>query len=226
MLHAIGARYAIRVEPFVDGEAGAEGEFRQPEQRRSMGALVGRLHARSDAVPAHLPAWEDFVLPGRPALEAALERIDAPWDGGPFAEPSRALLRTHSRALRDRLGAHDRLAERLLDARGSWVVTHGEPHSANVIRERGGELRLVDWESVRTAPRERDLWMVLDADRTGWDDYRNVIGPVTLDEQALAFYRERWALTEICEYVALFGGPHDATEDTRAAWDEIRAYLP
>ena len=43
---------------------------------------------------------------------------------------------------------------------------------------------------------------------------------------ALDLYRERWALAEICEYVARFRQAHDDTEDSRAAWAELGEYLP
>jgi hypothetical protein len=111
------------------------------------------------------------------------------------------------------------------DQAGTWVVTHGEPHSANVIRNAEGGLRLVDWDTALIGPRERDLWMTLDADLTGWDEYRQVIGSVRLNEQALGLYRERWALAEICIYAAEFRRPHEETEDTRASWDNLGEYL-
>jgi spectinomycin phosphotransferase len=127
--------------------------------------------------------------------------------------------------VQERLRAYDLQAGRVLAEPGDWVVTHGEPHSANVIREPAGGLRLVDWDTALLAPRERDLWMILDAGMTGRDEYREVTGPVRLDEKALAFYRERWALAEICMYVAEFRRPHGETEDTRASWEELKEYL-
>jgi hypothetical protein len=67
--------------------------------------------------------------------------------------------------------------------------------------------------------------MILDEDLAGWDEYREVTGSVRLNEDALGLYRERWALAEICVYVAEFRRPHEETEDTRAAWEELRQYL-
>jgi aminoglycoside phosphotransferase (APT) family kinase protein len=225
VVHRLGERYAIRVEPFVAGAVTEDGEFELPEDRRLMGTLLGRLHAASGTVPARLLGREDFALPGRAVLEEGLARLDAPWESGPFAEPARELLRAHAGGIRGRLRAYDRLARRVRDASGPWVVTHGEPHSANVIRAEGG-LRLVDWDTALVGPRERDLWMVLDADMTGWGEYREVTGSARPIEEALGLYRERWSLAEICEYVAEFRRRHEETADTRASWSELRAYLP
>jgi hypothetical protein len=225
VLCRLDPRYAIRVEPFVDGAAGEFGEFERREERRRMGTLLGQLHAASGNVPRGLPCREDFSLAGREALEQAFSELDTPWHQGPFAEPARELLRAHAGGVRNRLRAYDQLAGRVRDRPGRWVVTHGEPHSANVIRVAEGGLRLVDWDTTLIAPRERDLWMTLDADLTGWDEYREVMGSARLNEEVLALYRERWALAEICIYVAEFRRPHEETEDTRASWQELGEYL-
>lgn len=218
-------RYAIRVEPFVEGVVEESGDFSCPDDRRAMGTLLGRLHAASEHVAPDLRERDDCTLPGRAGLETALAGLDARWDGGPFAEPTRALLRVHAEGVGKRLLAFDRLAARLRTESGPWVVTHGEPHSANVIRTPDGGLRLVDWDTALVAPRERDLWMTLDGDMTGWDEYREATGAVRLNEQALAFYRERWALAEICMYVTEFRRPHEESDDTRASWAELGEYL-
>jgi spectinomycin phosphotransferase len=226
VLHRLDGRYAVRVEPFVEGLAAESGEFEHACDRRRMGTLVGRVHAASRAIPPGLPGREDFVLPGREELRAALAQLDSDWDCGPFAEPARALLGAHAEEVHDRLRAFDQLAQRVGAVPASWVVTHGEPHNANVIREPGGGLRLVDWDTTLVAPRERDLWMTLDDDLTGWDEYREVTGSVPLNDEALGLYRERWALAEICIYVAEFRQSHEETEDTRASWRELGEYLP
>jgi len=225
VLHRMDPRYAIRVEPFVDGAAEDLGDFDGPEERRRMGTMLGRLHAAAGSVPRGLPGREDFALPGREELDEAFTQLETRWDHGPFAEPARELLGAHVRGLRDRLRAYDALAGRVSQEPGTWVVTHGEPHSANVIREPGGGLLLVDWDTTLVAPPERDLWMTLDADMTGSDEYRAVTGSARLNERALELYRERWALAEICIYAAEFRRPHEETEDTRVSWQELAEYL-
>ena len=222
----ICTHYAIHVEPFVKGEAAGSGDYPRPEDRRRMGTIVGRLHAASGGIPPGLPGREDFVLQGRDGLVDALGHLETPWSDGPFGEPAREMLREREAEVRLRLLAFDRIAARLLEAPDAWVVTHGEPHSANVIRDTQGNLRLVDWDTTLIAPRERDLWVVLDDDHTGWHEYRETAGPVELSNDTLNLYRERWALAEICEYVTRFRRPHQDSEDTRAAWAELGEYLP
>jgi phosphotransferase family enzyme len=224
ILHRLGGRYAIRVEPFVDGATGVGGEFEHAGERRLMGTLLGRLHAASASVPPGLPGREDFALPGRPPLDLAMAELDREWGPGPFAEPARELLRAHSAEVGDRLQAYDRLGRRALDAPGRWVVTHGEPHSSNLIQSPCGPW-LVDWDTALLGPPERDLWMILDRDLSGWDEYREVTGAGAVNEELLGLYRERWALAEICEYIAELRDPHEETDDTRASWRILGEYL-
>jgi len=225
VLRRLGERYAIRVEPFVDGEPSGSGEYRRKDDRRLMGALLGRLHEATGRLPSGLPGREDFALPGRGALEEALAQFEEGWNTGPFAEPARALLRTHAEDVRRRLRGYDERAERVRAEPDPWVITHGEPHSANVIRDPRGGFHVVDWDTTLIAPRERDLCMVLDDQRTGWDEYLEHAGPVRLREEVMDLYREQWALAEICVYIAEFRRLHEDTQDTRASWENLGEYL-
>jgi spectinomycin phosphotransferase len=133
-LRRLGHSYAVRVEPVVAGQAGAFGEH-PPDDRRSVAALVARVHAAGDRVPAGLPQVADLRIPSRAALEAALADVATPWRSGPLAEPARALLAARADEVADRLAEHDAVAARVLETRAVWVVTHGEPHGGNVIHD-------------------------------------------------------------------------------------------
>jgi spectinomycin phosphotransferase len=176
-------------------------------------------------VPADLPQVADLRIPSRAALETALAAAGRPWDTGPLAEPARALLAARAGEIGERLAAHDAMAERLRATRAGWVVTHGEPHGGNVIRDPAGGLHLIDWDTAMLAPRERDLQMVLDDDLTGWDEYRAAAGPVDLDPDALGFYRRLWALADIASFTAVLRRPHADTTDMRHAYEALAYYL-
>jgi spectinomycin phosphotransferase len=223
-LRRLGGRYAVRVEPEIEGTPGVFGRYERAD-RRKVAALVGRLHAATAHVPADLPGIADLRIPSRAELEAALADAGRPWSSGPFAEPSRALLAARADELAERLAAHDAMAARILETRPAWVVTHGEPHGGNVIRDPTGRMHLVDWDTALLAPRERDLQMVLDDDLTGWDEYRAAAGPVQLDVDALGLYRRLWALADIASFTATLRRPHADTTDMRHAYEALVHYL-
>jgi spectinomycin phosphotransferase len=224
VLHRLGGRYAVRVAPFVRGEPGVFGVYSRDDRRR-MGALLARLHSASGSVPAGLPRTDDLDIPSRAALAAAIGDLDRPWGTGPLADPARGLLRGRARAIERRLAEHDALAARVRRGERTWVVTHGEPHGGNVIREPGGSLRVVDWDTALLAPRERDLHMVLDDEDTGWDEYRAAAGPVELDRAALRLYRDLWDLADIATFTVALRRRHEQTADSEHALDSLRLLL-
>jgi len=223
-LRRLGRSYALRVEPVVPGEPGTFGEY-APDDRRAVAALMRRLHAASGRVPAGLPQTADLRIPSRASLDAALVQIDRQWSSGPWAEPARALLAGRAAEVAERLAGHDTVAARILETRARWVVTHGEPHGGNVIRDPEGGLHLIDWDTAMVAPRERDLQMVFDDDLTGWDEYRAAAGPVELDGEALGLYRRLWALADIASFVTTLRRPHADTTDMRHAYEALVYYL-
>jgi spectinomycin phosphotransferase len=214
-------RYAVTVLPLIVGDTSTWGPYESAEDRRRMGRVLGRLHAASELVPADLPRREDFAIPSRPALVDALHELDRPWTSGLFAEPTRRLLESAAPGLERRLREYDDLAAGVRSSPEAWVITHGEPHRANVIRDSRGGVRLVDWDTTLVAPRERDLRMVLDEHLTGWDEYLAAGSGAGLSRQALELYGRWWELADICVFVDLFRRRHERTEQTIASWESL-----
>jgi hypothetical protein len=82
-------------------------------------------------------------------------------------------------------------------------------------------LKLIDWDTVRWAPRERDLWALGDGAWVGayGDD-------VPLSDDALDVYRLQWLLVDVADFVPLLIEAQAATDDAEIAMGEIRSYLP
>lgn len=220
-LRPLGDRHAVALFPLVEGEAGEFGPH-PPQDRPEVLDLLVRLHAADVDAPR-----TELALPGRADLDEALSALDRPWQGGPYAEPARALLAgraTHVRAL---LAEFDRLADTVGSDSAPWVVTHGEPHPGNVIRGPRG-LHLIDWDTVRLAPPERDLWMLggdpaqLGGDPSLLAAYTRATGRA-LSPAALALYPLWWTLADIAVYVRTLRAPHRATPDITASWTYLGA---
>jgi spectinomycin phosphotransferase len=210
----LGSRYAAAVFPFLNGREGRFGEVLSTRERDNRVDMLAALHQSTPAVAgAPVGAME---LPRRGALDTALHELGQPWRGGPFAEPTRALLAESAERIHRLLQTFDQLAERVAAAARELVITHGEPHSANIIRV-GAERMLVDWDTVGLAPPERDLWMLVSG--TG-DELRRYADATRrpVDPAALALYRLRWALDDISVFVQQLRGRHRRTADAEHAW--------
>lgn len=226
VIRRLGDRYAVTLFPLIEGESSTYGSYESLDDRRRMGGVLGRLHSATGHVPGDLPRREDFAIPSRAALAEALGDLERPWSSGPFGESARKLLAASARDLERRLQEYDELAAHVHASSGSWVVTHGEPHRANVIRDPRGGVYLVDWDTTLIAPRERDLRMVLDRELTGWDEYVAVVAAVPLNQDAIELYGRWWDLADIAIYTGLFRRPHERTEDTIKSWESLAEYLP
>ncbi len=184
--------------------------------------LLVQVHrAHRAATDAATP--DDLMLPYRENLERALDDSGRSWDGGPYGERARHLLLAHATGLVKLTAAYDVLAGRVAARPGRFVVTHGEPHAGNVMITQAG-LVLIDWDTARLAPPERDLWTLAEDDESLLDRYVAATGR-ELDQDALAFYRLWFDLAEIGEYLGLFHGPHEQTADSAEAWVNLHKHL-
>ena len=187
--------------------------------------LVGVLHGVTHRLPPHLTRVEDFAVPHRHALEAALREIDTPWASGPYAEPARDHLRAHERDVRALLVFYDRGAARAAASRPDWVVTHGEPRGPNLIRAAGGSVRLIDWDTVLIAPRERDLWELPRIEITN-RTYQAAAQNAPIDADRLRLYEAWYTLAELSVYLAVFRAAHREDRNVILSWQNYLTYPP
>jgi spectinomycin phosphotransferase len=186
-------------------------------------------------LPSLLPRWQPETYEG---IRSALVEMDRPWATvGPFAEPARQLVRTNASAVARRLADFDARSVGLLSHRHD-VISHGEPHAANVLvrapsnvsGDRGSPIALLDWDTVRAAPRERDLAVVLPAaDSPDLEEavsvYLEAAGDtVALNPDVIALFREEWALNDIDVTLRQLRAAHADTADTQAALRILATY--
>lgn len=175
-----------------DGTSG-DGSF-SAERARETAGLLAALHAEEP--PAGLPRWHAVVGPDLPEVLGA--RTLTPWTSGPHGETARD-------AIRDRLDDIARWTADYLRLAAStdpatWVSTHGEPHTRNQLVTAHGSV-LVDWASMRLAPRERDLrWL-----------------PKVGDAALVEMFDLEWRLDEISQYADWFETRHAGSESDRIA---------
>jgi spectinomycin phosphotransferase len=216
----IGSKHTIALFPFVEGRAGRFGRYDTAEERAAVAEMLAELH-RATPVVRGLARRGSLDVHGRPRLESGLRDVNQPWEGGPLSEPARLALANHADDILALLAALDRLARDVATRRTEWVVTHGEPHAANVIRAEE-RLLLVDWDTVAVAPPERDLWMI----ETPTGDEIGLYADATghrVDDVAIDLFRLAWDLADLAAYVSTFRSAHRETPDTFDAYDNLVA---
>lgn len=191
----------VSCTPWLVGEVAGPGPLGSAQLAQANGAALSRLHAAT--APARISRW-------RPVVEVTFgEDIEVKvrdrWTGGPYGERARSALARHTGSIHRWTAAYHRLAR--LASERVWVPTHGEPHSANQLVT-AQSVVFVDWESLKLAPRERDLRPLIDA---GCAD---LVAP---DWPMVEMFDLEWRLDELSEYSSWFSRPHDGTASDRVA---------
>ncbi len=110
VLRRLTDRYSLVVHPYLaDCQSRPDGEFESSADRHAVLAMLVRLHGAQVIRP---PA-DDFEVPGRAALLAAMHRTGEPWQAGPYGTRCRDLLARHAADLGALLAVFDVLAGRV-----------------------------------------------------------------------------------------------------------------
>jgi spectinomycin phosphotransferase len=209
--------WSLAVYPFIEGEPLGAGGWDGVSEASDAARIIGRLHRA--APPRSLRRWSS-VIPGRGAVLAAFDGL-RPSEGGPYSDEAYVLLRLTREGVEAALAHHDGLVAQLINYDQPWVVSHGEPHSANFLRGFDGNIYLIDWDTVRLAPRERDYAF----EGAAYEAYREVAEPPPLRPEVRELFDLRWHLQDLCIYAQLLLGPHEGTEDDTKSWEGLQSEL-
>ena len=222
LLRRLDDRYSVCVFPFLAGRSYRFGPYTDARLRRGALDMIAALHRSTPAVRGsalhHVPR-----IGCRADLDAFLLDPDRPWDGGAFSAAARRLLAPHTADLAQLATGFDRLAEAALAARADPVLTHGEPHPANLMSV-DGRLVLIDWDTAALARPERDIALIATTGTRDADRYQQATGR-ELDPAVITLYRLRWYLDDLASAIRLFRHPHRDTPDTRRWWRGLAPQL-
>jgi len=146
-----------------------------------------------------------------------------PWESGPYASQTSSLLVANADRITRLLARYDDLVEQNRRQPGRRVLTHGEPHPGNTMLTPRGWV-LIDWDTVRIAPPERDLWMLDPGDGSTIGAYENETG-TTVQPTLLELYRIRWDLADIAVFVSRFRARHSGNSDDEKSWDVLASLV-
>lgn len=212
-------QFAVALYPFVHGQSFEWGPFAAPAHRRGLLDLLIAVHTAPGTASRRAGA-DDFAIPHRGELEAAIGSAAGAGDCGPYSRPAAALLAGHAAPVLRLLTRYDRLAAAARGRSAGRVLTHGEPHPGNTMLTADGWL-LIDWDTALVAPPERDLWSLDPGDGSILSAYADATGARPLPSM-LEFYRLRWDLADVAEYVSHFRGPHPGSLDDDESWNVLR----
>ncbi len=217
VVHRLGDRYTASVFPYLDGHSHPFGPYPASLKDAALD-MIAELHRSTsivgDRAPNHVLDYGD-----KRDLAAFLTEPDRPWNAGPFSEPARLLLVRHVSDIAQLVECFDRLKQDTGAARELKVITHGEPHPANLIVV-NGDVSMIDWDTTALAAPERDLALIIDGLGPSADRYQAATGH-EVDFDVITLYQLRWYLDDLASAVRLFRRRHDRNPDTQLWWDGL-----
>ena len=217
VVRRLNSRYAVSVFPYIEGLAHPFGPYPASLRRVALDMVVELHRCTSivrDRADRHVLNYGDSH-----DLHALLAEPDRPWYGGPYSEPARRLFAHHASEINELVSRFDLLIEETAAARDELVITHGEPHPANIISA-NGRLMLVDWDTNALAPPERDLSLIVVDPGPDSDRYQEGTGHA-VDFDVITLYQLRWYLDDLASAARLFRRPHEENPDTRRWWEGL-----
>ncbi len=218
----LGQRFSLAVYPFLDGRSFGWGQWQDSAagHRRAVLDLIIAVHQAPAAARRRAPA-DDFAVPLRDELTAALAGAHHASDCGPYARPAARLLAQNAAPIRRQLTRYDTLATTGRGQPDRSVLTHGEPHPANTMLTPAGWL-LIDWDTALIAPPERDLCSLDPGDGSILASYTDTTGVPPMPSM-LQLYRLRWDLADLALVVSRFRAPHTGSPDDNKSWNVLRS---
>ncbi len=208
--------------PFVEGENGFQTPLNE-DQWTALGRVVRAIHdVKLPSSVSEVMRRETYSDIWRSKTRRYLAAVPS---GHPDDSVARELIRflSSKRAVITMLVERaEQLAPALHSKALPEVPCHGDLHAGNVLGDGVGSLMIVDWDDPVLASKERDLMFVGAGIGGVWNReeestafYRGY-GPVTVDAEALAYYRCERIVEDVavyCDQLLLDGGDHGADRE-------------
>jgi spectinomycin phosphotransferase len=211
--------FTLLLYPWIDGAPAMERGLTD-RQWVDLGRFVAALH-RTELPPdlAAMVAVESFVPWGAALVRALDARIGQVQGGDPLRRELAGFWRDHRDEIAVAADRAVRLGRLVAAAHPELVLCHADLHLANLLVGPEDRLRVVDWDGLQLAPRERDLLFVAGPERAWFlDGY----GPVTLDRRIAAYYRWEWVVQELADYGGRVLDDRLGDDTRRHALEEFR----
>ncbi|MGI5959574.1 MAG: aminoglycoside phosphotransferase family protein [Massiliimalia sp.] len=180
--------------PFCSGEHPPfGGELQAPERRAAIARALYQLHQAVPPAEMTVPFRETFAIP---FYEAFLKMLHHPEI---LPEDAKKLTLPHIQRLLELSEELMGLSHMLMENPPAFVWCHTDLHGGNMLWN-NPNLWLLDWESIRFAPPEADLFLF--SVQPEWEDFLREYNPdYLLNTTALRFYCVRRKLEDVWEFL-------------------------
>jgi spectinomycin phosphotransferase len=212
----------VIVYPFLDGDTSWTGMT--DEHWKSVGTIFKRIH-QTPAPPQSLQLLRKETFDPREYLrlmrDFEIRHIGKLHDGGVSERSLRSSWVARRSVIDTALTSLEKLAPALKIRSGPYVLCHADLHPANLIRNRTGQVFVIDWDDVMLAPKERDFIFVNELPKDGSMrqdllPFFQGYGQTEIDWVALTYYHWERVVQDLIECAQIVFSRDDLSEETKA----------
>ncbi len=208
--------------PFLDGVCSSSSITLVDLER--LGEQFGRLHGLPPDAGIRLAA-EDFGIEEGARFDRAIEKILTRRTSATNSAAGAAKVREQLKIVKEASRELTRLRENALLSQQYFVITHGDAHPANMLREGSGNIRLIDWDLAIRAPAERDLFMFRGRDTLRFEafykGYKRLRPAFEISPGLLSFFALVRTVSDIADWAEQLASPHQAEDEAVHSLDGL-----
>ena len=206
--------WTVIVYPFLDGDTSLTGMTNK--QWKEVGIIFKRIHqVRLPPEGFSSLRKETFDPPAYTRWVHAFEtqHLHSRHGGSVSERALRASWVKHQSTIHTGVTSLEKLAEVLQSRTFPYVICHADLHARNLIRDRAGQVFVIDWDEVMLAPKERDFIFIRQPQADAfWEGY----GVIEIDWMLLSYYLWERVVQDVIEDAQNVCFRDDLGEETRA----------
>lgn len=122
-----------------------------------LGKQIALVHAITPKMTI-LPPKEAFIFSHFESYIALFEQALVTSSPDPVIRELKKTLQVYEQEIRQYIDEFQKVCTQCANTIEDWVITHGDL-ATNILLKTPTDIAIIDWDEMRLAPRERDLWM-------------------------------------------------------------------
>lgn len=150
-----------------------------------LGKQIATVHAITEKMKV-MPPKEDFIFPHYESFITIFEQTLVSINPDPVIQELKKILKIYENEIRQYIDEILKVASRCQQSHSALVLTHGDL-ATNILMNSPTDITIIDWDEMRLAPRERDLWMK-DDEPEFLAGYKSIIPEFTVNQRYRRFF--------------------------------------
>jgi spectinomycin phosphotransferase len=206
--------WTVIVYPWIAGDSSLTGMTN--EQWMEVGRIFQRIHQvrlQPERFPSLRKETFDPIAYAQWVHTFETQYLHSQHGGSDSERAVCASWVAHQSTIHTAVTTLEKLAEMIRACSFPHVICHADLHARNLIRDRAGQVFVIDWDEVMLAPKERDFIFIREPQANAfWEGY----GVIEIDWTLLSYYLWERVIQDVIEDTQNVCFKDDLAEETKA----------